>query len=75
MDSELTMKQHVARTAAACSYRVRRMRQVCRCVSKEVTDQLVVLLICSRLDYCNSVMAELPMSTLEPLQCIRNAAA
>jgi len=29
----------------------------------------------SKLDYCNSVLAALPTSTLQPLQCIQNAAA
>ena len=29
----------------------------------------------SRLDYCNTVLAELPKSTLEPLQRVQNAAA
>ena len=75
LDSELSMKQHVARTAAACFYHIRRLRQIRRRVGQEVTQQLVLALIMSRLDYCNSVLAGLPMSTLEPLQRVQNAAA
>ena len=69
------MKQHVARIAAACFYHIRCMRQIrCR-VGQEVTQQLVLALIMSRLDYCNSVLAGLSMSTLEPLHRVHNAAA
>ena len=32
MDSELTMKEHVAKIAAACFYHIRRLRQVRRLV-------------------------------------------
>jgi len=58
MDSELTMKEHVAKTAAACFYHIRRLRQVRRRIGHEVTQQLVLALIMSRLDYCNSVLAD-----------------
>jgi len=44
MDSELTMKEHVAKIAAACFYHVRRLRQVRRRVGQEVTQQLVLAL-------------------------------
>jgi len=67
MDSELTMKEHVAKIAAACFYHIRRLRQVRHRVGQEVTQQLVLALIMSRLDYCNSVLAGLPTSTLQPL--------
>ena len=69
------MKEHVARISAACFYHIRRLRQARRRVGQEVTQQLVLTLIMSRLDYCNSVLAGLPMSTLQSLQRVQNAAA
>ena len=75
LDSELTMKQHIAKTSAAYFYHIRRLRQVCRRVGQEVTLQLVMTFITSTLDYCNSLLAGLPRSTLEPLQRVQNAAA
>jgi len=74
LDSELTMKRHVAIVAASCFYHLRRLRQIRRCAGKEVTTQLVIAFITSRLDYCNSVLAGLPQATLEPLQRVQNAA-
>ena len=75
LDSELCMKQHVAKTAAACFYHLRRLRQIRRRVGEEVTTRLVIALVISRLDYCNSLLAGLPLCTIEPLQRVQNAAA
>jgi hypothetical protein len=72
LDDELSMKQHVAKTASSCFYQLRRLRQIRRRVG---TERLVAAFITSRLDYCNAMLAALPQSTLEPLQRVQNAAA
>jgi len=41
----MTMKHHVAKTAAACFCHIRCLRQVRRRVGQEVTPQLVLALI------------------------------
>jgi hypothetical protein len=75
LDSELTMKSHIAGTASACFYHLRRLRQIRRRVGEDVAVRLVLALITSRLDYCNSCLAGLPKSALDPLQRVQNAAA
>jgi len=57
MDSELMMKEHDAKIAAACFYHIRRLRQVRRRVGQEVTQQLVLALIMSRLAGWTTVTA------------------
>jgi len=74
-DSEMCMKHHVGKTASACFYHIRRLCQIRHLVSREVLAQLVTLLMLSRLDYCNAVLAGLPASMLAPLQHAQNAAA
>ena len=74
-DSHLTMKAHVARVARTCFYHLRRLRSIRRSLGRDVTARLVSALVISRLDYCNSVLAHLPASTLAPLQRVINAAA
>jgi len=75
LDAELSMRQHVNKVAATCYYQLRRLRQVRRRAGQEVTTQLILALVTSRLDYCNSVLAGLPQSTVEPLQRVQNSAA
>ena len=41
----------------------------------DVAAKLVTSLVFSRLDYCNTVLAGLPRSTVAPLQRVQNAAA
>jgi len=75
LDRELSMKQHVIKVAAICYYHLRRLRQTRRRVGIEVTMRLVLALIMSRIDYCNSALAGLPQTTIASLQRVQNAAA
>ena len=61
--------------AATCHYHLRRLRQIRRRVGREVTIRLVLALVMSRIDCCNSALAGLPQSTIAPLQRVQNAAA
>ena len=63
-DLELSMKQHVAEVAATCFYHLRRLRQIRRRVGAEVTTQFALAFTTFRLDYCNSVLAGVPQTTL-----------
>jgi len=58
-----------------CYYHIRRLQQVSHCVGQDVMKQLVSAFIMSRLDYCNSILAGLPKSTIATLQRVKNAAA
>jgi len=78
LDSDLYMQSHISKVTSAgsaCIYHLRRLRQIRNYVTQEVTAQLVTSLVISRLDYCNSVLAGLPASTLAPLQRVQNTAA
>jgi len=48
-DSELTMNKHMPRSQQ-CAFHIRRLRQICRRVGKDVTIRLVLALITPRLD-------------------------
>jgi len=60
---------------ALCFYDLHFLRQIHWCIGFEVVTRLVLALVMSRLDYCNSMLAGLPQTTIAPLQCIQNAAA
>ena len=70
-----TMNLVASKVASCCYYHIRRLRQVSRFVSREILMQLISAFVLSRLDYCNSVLAGLPKSSIATLQRVQNAAA
>lgn len=75
LDSELSLKKHVSKVASMCYFHLRRLKPIRRILGKQITISLVNAFVLSRLDYCNSVLAGLPKSTIAPLQRAQNAAA
>ena len=75
LDAELSMCDHVARTAQTCFYHLRRLRAVRRQLGRDVTARLVSAFVFSRPDFYNVVVTGLPASTFAPLRRVLHAAA
>ena len=75
LDSQLSMNNHIIATTSACYFHLRRIRQVKRSLNEHCLRILVQALVISRLDYCNSILTDLPDSTLQPLTKVLHAAA
>ena len=76
IDSDLSMRSHVQLTASRCFAVLRQMRAIRRQVPTAVFQSLIIIaLVHSRLDYCNSVLFGLPANLIQRLQSVQNAAA
>ena len=67
LDNELSMKTHISKKASVCYFHLRRLKIVRRILGMRTTASLVTAFVISRLDYCNSVLAGLPKSSIAPL--------
>ena len=72
LDSEVSMKTHVAKTVSSCFGVLRQLRSISRSVSRPVLRSLVVA---TRLDYGNATLAGIPDRLCDRLQLVMNAAA
>ncbi|KAK3546357.1 hypothetical protein QTP70_025772, partial [Hemibagrus guttatus] len=75
MDNRLSFSSHVANVTRSCRFLLYNIRRIQPFLSTQATQVLVQSLVISRLDYCNSLLAGLPLKTIRPLQMIQNAAA
>ena len=69
------MKKHVTKICQACYFELKRIGSIRRFLTEDATKTLVTSCVLSRLDYCNSMLAGCPESTLYPLQKVQNCAA
>ncbi len=72
---QLTFKEHIAKTARSCRFALHNIRKIRPFLTEHAAQLLVQVLVFSRLDYCNALLAGLPSNTIKPLQMIQNAAA
>src|SRR6218665_1049704 len=73
-DSELTFADHISLLTRSCFYQLRRLRAIRRSVSPKVFLTIVYAFICTRIDYCNSLLIGLPKTGLDPLPYVFNCA-
>ncbi|KAF7696393.1 hypothetical protein C0J45_14605, partial [Silurus meridionalis] len=75
MDNELSFFPHVANVVCSCRFLLYTIRRIQPFLSTKAAQMLVQSLVISRLDYCSSLLAGLPLNAIRPLQMIQNAAA
>ena len=75
LDTNLNMKEHVKRKAKVAMYNLRKIRTLRKYLTSDASATLVLTLVMSHIDYCNSILIEVPEITLKPFQRIQNIAA
>src|SRR6218665_1134052 len=65
---------HISNLTRFSYFQLRRLRTIRKAVSVSIFTSIVHAFVCSRIDYCNSVLIGLPKTRLSPLQTILNAA-
>ncbi|KAI4880099.1 hypothetical protein NFI96_005218 [Prochilodus magdalenae] len=75
LDGQLSFSAHTTNLTRSCRFLLYNIRRIRPFLSQEATQLLVQSLVISRLDYCNSLLAGLPLWAIRPLQLVQNAAA
>ena len=75
LDKHLTLQQHIKNICKSASWGIFRIGKLRKILDNTSTERLVHAFVSSHLDYCNSLLAGLPISYLSPLQRIQNTAA
>ena len=68
LDSTLSFAAHISNLSRSSFYHLRRLRAIRRSVPSPIFSSMVHAFICSRIDYCNSLLIGLPKLRLVPLQ-------
>ncbi len=75
IDDQLTLSDHIAKSIRSCRFVLFNTMKIRSFLSEHATQLIVLALVLSRLDYCNALLAGLPVSSIKPLQLIQNVAA
>ena len=75
LDQNLNMDRHISRTSKSAFFHLHNIRRISKYLDQESLLTLTHAFITSRLDYCNSLLYGAPVTQIEKLQRIQNAAA
>lgn len=75
LNNQLTCTDHVSSIVKSCNFYLRQLSRIRPYIDNHVCKRAVHALILSRVDYCNSLLAEAPQFLLHKLQKIQNRAA
>ena len=74
-DSHLSFSEHSSAISKSCFNHIRDLRRIRNTINLTTARTIAAALIHSKLDYCNSLLLNLPSSSLRHLQFVLNSAA
>ena len=74
-DSSLNFREHISQTCRACFYHIRDLCRMRKSLSLDLAKQIAVALVSSKLDYCNSLIHNIPENDTARLQRVQNCLA
>ena len=75
LDPTLSFQQQISSVCRICYLELRRISAIRHYLSEDVTKKLLCAFVLSRLDYCNSFLADCPKYLLSKLQKVHSNAA
>ena len=74
-DCDFNFKRQISQTCKICFYHIRDFRHIRKYLSPEAAKSVACALVTSHLDYCNSLLYNLPDRDIERLQRVQNCLA
>ena len=75
LDQQLSFKQHITQKCKVAMLNIHRIRNIRSTLTTEAAHTLVLGLVISHLDFCNSILFGLPKKSVNQLQRVQNIAA
>ena len=75
LDKDLEMKKFIATKVRNAYFNIKRINKIRKFLTEDKTKMLMYSNVLSHLDYGNSILVNLPKSTVKPLQSIQNYTA
>ena len=75
LDQNLNMKKHITTKCQTAMFNIQCIKNIRHLLTQDATETLVLGTVVSHLDYCNSILANLPEVDIAKMQCIQNIAA
>ena len=75
MDNLMSMEKHINKITKSAYFHIRNISKIRKCLDNDTTKTLVQAFVISRIDYCNSLLINLPQKLLKKVQRAQNSAA
>ena len=74
-DKDFNLKKHISKICRSCYYHIRDLRRLRRCLTAAVTKTIATSLVSNKLDYCNSIIYNIPNREINKVQSVHNCLA